>query len=620
MSETSFPVNDLLRRKLQTSLVVVALALCVASTLFLLVFAGKIGLSVSFIVEGRLTAGFSTVFSPFVILVGILILGVGVVMISFMVFMMMSQRVRDIGLMKAAGCPSDLVFGYFLTELLIVAFVGCLLGVVLGVAGDSAVTSLFNSMGFRIPQEPIDVWFVLLVFAAFFILSLVVGIKPAFDAARVSPTKAMSPTYHFGLSKEHGFKVVSKSGFVFKIALRSLFRHSSASLRIILCLGIVFTLVTVGVAGGVIANQTTENWVEKAIGRDIAIIAHHDVCVNYQLLLSSFYEGEKRFQLNYTDQRYAISENLLNQLRFALGNTSVDARLIIEAQVNEVQGYTLGDSTQGTMLVGDSRTGLSLIVGVEPENVLSKWFLRGRFIGEVETFEAVIGDTLAHKMFSTPLVQKMKAFNASFDVVGVCVDPVNNGNVTYVPLRTLESVANVSRPNLVMVRIDRSTNGTLDRVKDLAAAADPEFEVVELNEMLDRSMGFVGSVWSTVMFLPVFSLIAATLCLLGYVMLAIDEQKQEFGIMRAVGANPKTVINIISGQSLLVLLSGYVLGVAFGTIITLIILVEEPFVTGLTVLEIAGWLLIALVTMFAVSLYPALRFARKPILDIMNQS
>ena len=138
MSETAFPINDLLRRKLQTSLATASLTLCVASTLFLLLFSEKIGFGISLMVEDRLTVGFSMIFSRFIVFIVFLTFVVGAVIMAFMVFVMMSQKVRDIGLIKAAGCPNDLVFGYFMTELLIVAFVGCLLGVVLGVIADFA--------------------------------------------------------------------------------------------------------------------------------------------------------------------------------------------------------------------------------------------------------------------------------------------------------------------------------------------------------------------------------------------------------------------------------------------------------------------------------------------------
>ncbi|MDH5793050.1 MAG: FtsX-like permease family protein, partial [Candidatus Bathyarchaeota archaeon] len=205
MSETSFPMNDLLRRKLQTSLIIISLTSCVASTLFLLLFSEKIGFGISLMVESKLTAGFSTIFSRFIIFTGLLIFVVGAVIMSFMVFVMMSQRVRDIGLMKAAGCPNDLIFGYFMTELLVVTVVGCFLGVVLGILADFASTNLFNSIGFQISQKPINFWLVLLVFGLFFALALIFGAKPILDTTKVAPAKALSPSYHFGVSKESGF-------------------------------------------------------------------------------------------------------------------------------------------------------------------------------------------------------------------------------------------------------------------------------------------------------------------------------------------------------------------------------------------------------------------------------
>ena len=621
MSETSFPVNDLLRRKPQTSLVVISLTLCVASTLFLLLFGEKIGFEISLMVEGKLTAGFSIVFSRFMIFIWVLIFVVGAVIISFMVFVMMSQRIRDIGLMKAAGCPNDLIFGYFMTELLIVTFIGCFLGVVLGILADFASTSLLNSLGFQILQKPINFWFILLVFVLFFALALIFGAKPILDTAKVEPAKAISPTYYFGLSKEPGFKVISKSGFTFKIALRSLFRRKSATVRIVLCLTAVFILVTVAVAGGIIADQTTKSWIEKAVGRDIVLIAHKDMCDQYKLLLSKFYEAKEESQFNYTDTRCLISENLLNELSSISGIIGIDQRLVLKTHVKEVQGYVIDPETAATIPVGDDREGESLIVGVEHEKVLSEWFLDGEFLKGDKVQEAVIGDSLAQKMFSMPLNQSIKLFDRIFDVIGVCLDPVNNGNVTYVPLKTLQNITGISGPNIVMVKIDASVNraDVLNHMQMEIENINSEFEVFELNEILDKNLSFLGYIWSTIMFLPLFSLVAASLCLIGYVMLTITEQRQEFGVLRAVGAKPRTVVKIVSGQSFIVLLSSYAAGIAIGIILTLLILVPEPLVTSYTVIEIAGWLLIALAATFIFSLYPAVKFAEKPILEIMAQ-
>jgi len=619
MSETFFSINDLLRRKLQTSLIIISLTLCVASTLFLLLFSEKIGFGISLMIEDKLTAGFSVIFSRFIIFIGFLIFVAGAVIISFMVFVMMSQRVRDIGLMKAAGCPNDLIFGYFMTELLIVTFAGCLLGVILGILADFASISLVSSFGLEISQKPINFWLVLLVFAIFFAIALIFGAKPILDATKVEPAKAISPFYYLGTSKESGFGFVSKFGFTLKVAMRSLFRRKSATFRIVVCLTAVFILVTVAVAGGAIADQTTRSWVEKAIGRDIVLIAHEELCNQYRLLLSRFYETTKEIQFNYTSDRYLISENLSSKLSSMTEISRIDLRLVLKARAKEVPGYILGQQTGATTSVGDNREGETLIVGVEPSKALGEWFLEGKFLNGNETFEAVIGDSLAQNMFSMPLNQGIRLFDSYFAIIGVCLDPIENGNVTYVPLKALQNITGISEPNVVMVKIDPSVNRTyvLSQIRAEIKSINSEFEVLDLNEILDKNLSFLSYIWSTIMFLPLFSLALASLCLIGYVMLAIAEQRQEFGVLRAVGAKPKTVVKIVSGQSLMVLLSSCAVGIAFGIIITLLILVPKPIVTIHTVIEIVGWLIIALAATFTLSLYPAIKFARRPILEIL---
>jgi ABC-type antimicrobial peptide transport system permease subunit len=621
MSETFFSINDLLRRKLQTGLSVSSLALCVGLTLFLLLSADNIGFGVSSFAGERLTFGFSIVFSRFLLFLVILIFIVAAAIAAFTVFSMMSQRVRDIGLMRAAGCPNNMVFGYFFNELLIVDLVGCLAGVALGLLGYYVSVSFSSIFGLNVSQKPLNFWLIPLVFIPFFVLSLVLGAKPVLNATKVEPARAISSVHYLGLSKEAGFRVILKSGLVLKMALRGLFRRKSATIRIVLCSAIVFTLITVAVAGGIIANQTTRNWVEKAVGQQTVLVAHRDVCGQYERLLSRFYAGLDIPLLDYVDVEYLVPATLVAQLRLVPGIVKVDARLVVQAKVNEILGYVIDPETHAAVPVGDSREGQSLVVGVEPQNAVGEWVLNGEFIDGTSQREAVVGESVASKLFSAPLSERVRVLNETFDVVGVCFDPVNNGDVTYVPLERLQNLTGFSGPNMVMLRVGGSADReeVLDEVKAKVDALNLDFEVPELDEILGKTVSFISYIWGTIMFLPVFALGVAALCLTSYVTLIVDEQRQEFGVLRAVGARPRTVLTIVSAQSFVVLVSSYAVGVAFGVIATLLILVQNPLVTGLTVLEIMMWLLIAFAIVFSSSLYPALRFARKPIPEIMNQ-
>jgi ABC-type antimicrobial peptide transport system permease subunit len=616
MSKTAFPVNDLLRRKLQTSLTIVTLTLSVASTLFLLLFSRRIGFGITSVGD-TLTHGLSAVFSQFVLFVGILIFAVGAVITSFIVFLMMKQRTRDFGLIKAAGCPNGLVFGYFVTELLVVTFLGCVLGVVLGFVADFAVTNIFH---FQAYQKPPDLWLVPLVFAAFFALALIFGIKPMLDAARLSPIKALSPVQYFGLGTGHKLKPLSRFGLTLKMASRSLFRRQSASIRIILLLSIVFVLLTVSISGGIIANDTTQSWVENAIGKNIIVIAHNSMGTQYKQLLSKFFGAKENGDFNYLDKRLAIPDTILQQLNSTPGIATVDARLILKEHAQEVGNFTIDPETLVTIPVGDSREGDSLIVGVDPEKVTAAWSIQGRFLNTKDRWEAVIGDSISQTMFSQPLSQSIRLQNRTFSIVGICVDPINNGKVTYVPIKKLQNLTNTSNPNIVLVKLDPSADhsAALAQIKDEITSVNSDLTIFELDEVLQENLSFLSSAWSTVMLLPLFTLTSAALCLIGYAMLAVDEQRQEFAILRATGAKPKAIIAILAIQSIVVLLSSFAVGISLGVITTLLILVPNPVVTSVTILEVAALLFTALAGMFLLSLYPAARLAKTPILKIMT--
>jgi ABC-type antimicrobial peptide transport system permease subunit len=139
----------------------------------------------------------------------------------------------------------------------------------------------------------------------------------------------------------------------------------------------------------------------------------------------------------------------------------------------------------------------------------------------------------------------------------------------------------------------------------------------ELSDVVAKNTAFLDSTWQTIMLLPLFTLASASLCLVGYMMLTVDEQRQELAVLRAVGAKSSKVVSILSIQSIIVLSSSFAIGISLGTMITLVILLHNPIVTTFTLVQISSCFLVALTGMFLFSLYPALKLAKTSILKIM---
>ena len=285
MSRAAFPINDLLRRRLQTSLIIVTLALSVASTLFLLLFSSRLGFGIASS-TGTLTLGLTTLFTQFILFIGILIFAVGVVLTSFIAFLMMAQRTRDYGLIKAAGCPNSLVAGYFMTELLGTTTAGCILGIIIGFLMDYGVANAVFS-AYKLP----NFWFAPLVFVVFFVLALIFGIWPLFKASKMSPAKAISPVDYYGLTTTNKHQALSRSGITWRIASRTLLRRQSATFRVFILLTIVFILLTVSIAGGIIASGTTTSWVQQTTNKNTIAIATNSMGNQYEQLLLTFSGG-----------------------------------------------------------------------------------------------------------------------------------------------------------------------------------------------------------------------------------------------------------------------------------------------------------------------------------------
>jgi len=617
MSKIAFPVKDLARRKFQTSLTIIGLTICTAATVFLTIFGENLGFEVAFVTGGKLSIGFSNIFSRFVSVVGFLNLLAGASITSFLVFIMMSKRMQDIGVMKATGCVTGTAFTYFLTELSIVAFISCIAGTALGILTNFACVHVLNTLGFSISQKPLNINAIFFVFLASILCSHIFGVWPVIKAIRAKPAEALSALYELGMASQLGKPVLSKLGFTLKMAYRGLVRRKSATIQAIVCLAAVLTLTTLSVAGGVIAKQTTQSYVERAICKDVALVCHPDISAQYVNFLSRFFETKETQHLNYSDSKYSISQHLISRLSSIVG-LEVDARFVSEATAYEVQVIVIDPEADPPYIeVGDHRSSETLVLGVEPENIVNEWLIFGRALNKTDTYSALIGDSLALEIFSDVEKQEIKVFDQNFRIAGVCLDPLNNGNVVYVPLKTL-SPKEEPQYNLLLLKIEPSLHSKV--IADIENnISGTQLELVELNGVLEKHLGFLNLVWSSVMLLPLLSLVTATLCLLSYMMLSIAGQQREFGVMRALGTNPKGILNIILTQALIIVLVSGTIGVLIGLTITFAFLIPEPVITLNNIIMVATWLLSAFVILSLSSLYPAMKIIKKPVASVMTQ-
>ena len=618
MSKRSFPLKDLSRRRFQTALTILSLTTLTTTTFFLLFFGENIEFEVALLTGGRLTMWFSYTFAVILFIIALLTFLTGVLVMSFFVSLAMSERVRDVGVMKAIGCLTDLVWGYFVTELFIMVFISCVAGFVLGMVLNAVSINLLNAFGFAISQKPINIWIIPPAFLAFLILPHFFGSRVIGKALMIKPSQALSTNYSLGMPSKSTIPVPSKLGLTFKTAFRTLTRRRIATVQAIACLSLVFAMNTVALAGGTIANQTTQNYVERAIQKNVVLIGHPDVTSRYVGLLSLFSEERETKPINYSNPQFSISESLVSKFRLIDGVNKVDPRLILETQVHEIPYITIEPESKSYIVVGDSRSSESLVLGLEPENAVNDWLvLVGRGLNKTDMHSALVGDSLTMILLTSPEKQGIELLNNEFRITGVCQDPLNNGNVIYVPLKALRSISGQNEPNLLLLQIDPSElSHTVTRIREEIEGTG--LDMVELDEVLQKHLSFLNTGWSLVALAPLFSLAAAVLCLSGYMTLLISTQRRDLVIMKAIGVKLQGITKIVLVQALIIVLVSGAVGLSAGLLISFFLL-PEPVISVASIVTIFLSFFLALAFLAICSLYPTVRTVKKSVIKAISE-
>lgn len=119
--------------------------------------------------------------------IGAISLAVAGILIMNIMLVAVSQRTREIGLLKAVGASRKQVTLVFLSESVLLALLGGALGLLLGYLGTSAITALYPSLDARAPA-----WAVISAIGVSSLTGLVFGILPAQRAADLDPVEALS--------------------------------------------------------------------------------------------------------------------------------------------------------------------------------------------------------------------------------------------------------------------------------------------------------------------------------------------------------------------------------------------------------------------------------------------
>lgn len=230
------------------------------------------------------------------------------------------------------------------------------------------------------------------------------------------------------------------------------------------------------------------------------------------------------------------------------------------------------------------------IVGATPEyeRVRSITMENGAFyqIGDVERSRrvAVLGPTAATRLFhsSQALGQTIYISSVSFEVIGV-TDPRGSGaslgtdldNQIYVPYTTVQKLTDSTGIDFINVKV-RSQEEIPDVIREIEEYLKRErkpdtYSVLDQQQLLGTVQSVLGALTLGLGGIAAISLVVGGIGVMNMMLVSVTERTREIGLRKALGATPRVILLQFLIESVMLTLSGGILGVTLGGIGTLII-------------------------------------------------
>lgn len=247
----------------------------------------------------------------------------------------------------------------------------------------------------------------------------------------------------------------------------------------------------------------------------------------------------------------------------------------------------------------------------------------------------VIGTDVRDELFGLldPLGREIKVSGRTFRVVGLLTKQgsvlgQNQDKRVFIPISTFRKMYGARSDLAIFVRplggvpeIQR----TEDEVRLILRArrhtpfraADP-FGVVTAESLQQLWKQISSGAFALMVFISGISLLVGGIVIMNIMLVSVVERTREIGIRRAVGARQKDIRNQFLTESVLLSLTGGIVGVLIGAVLSRIVAATTPLPTLVRPSLVVAGLLIATLTGVMAGFFPAQRAAKLPPVESLR--
>jgi putative ABC transport system permease protein len=529
-------------------------------------------------------------------LLGGLILLLGVFLVINTVNALMSQQVRQIGMMKAIGGQHRQIAAIYLVLVLAYGLLAALFAIPLAALAASAFVGFFGGMLNITVQGP---WFPPTVLAIQLALGLLVpllaALVPVLRGTRISVREAIT-SYGLTDNQSHGGLIDRVIGRIrglsrpVMLSVRNVFRRKGR---------LTLTLITLTLGGAIFASVLTIQASLDQTFEGVMDYMDYDVMVDLQ-------------------QPVPV-DSAIQQAEALDGVEGVEGWLVSNAtRIRE-------DETQNSniwLMAPPASTGI-----VDPTIVEGQWHRSaetGGFVVNVDFLrdeqDIQLGD---------PLTLNVEGHNLTWPVVGV-VSSQLMGPVVYSTQEPLSDAlgipGEVNRLAFVTRDHEPTTQTAVAELADvqLRAAGLPVAQVVTGDDLRAGTESLFDILFMVLLIIGILLVAVGAIGLMGAMSLNIIERTREIGVMRAIGASNGMVARIVIAEgltvgmiswalaALLAVPMSWALGYAIG-----IALLQIPLAFSFSMMGVVLWLALVIVLSILASILPARNAWRLSVREVL---
>ncbi|WP_034271634.1 ABC transporter permease [Actinospica robiniae] len=502
--------------------------------------------------------------------------------------MLVAQRTRELGLLRALGASRKQVNRSVRTEALLLGVIGSTLGIAAGYGLAAGLIVLMRSAGLNMPAGHLafHAGTPIAGYAVGVIVTLIAAWGPARRAARISPMAALRDA---GMPEDRrASRIRSAIGLVFAgggaAALIAAAHSSGGTGGSLLGLGVLATLVGAVLVGPLLASGVIRVLSVALPRRPVARLAKRNALRNPRRTGAT--AAALMIGLSLVAGLSVVSSSLLASASAQLDG-SVGADFVIQAngglgvtsQAVNATRTTPGVAhvTENKDVTGTIGTGAASADFFASSDTLLQDFTVKTVSGDMAQVFSGDGIAIPQDLATAQHISLGETVPVTFTGGGAATrlpvvaitseNTVFNKNESYVSLGTLGKTVPASAQPMDIMLFAKADSGQADPAyKQLQhrLGAYPQLDVKNQADYKAELHSQVGQLLDLVYGLLGLAIVVAILGVINTLALSVVERTREIGLLRAIGLSRRSLRRMIRLESVLIALFGAVLGLGLG--------------------------------------------------------